>query len=125
MQVMSDISEQLREQNRKATGEFGEHPRSAPEVGLAGKEQLVWLIEGDDHEARVYEAASASEAEDLAIAEFADQYEEDDGDYPVDVVAAFRGSLDDDDPADWVWVSGVGSAATEARARAVLNHVEF
>lgn len=122
------------EADRRANGEFGNHERTEPEVALAsGDSRLMWLVEGDDHEYRVYEAETEDEAAQLAIDGFIEQYDNDDDDdddddgggVEVDIVAVFRVTDDtEDDVEDWEYVSGVGSAKNEAHARRALDHAD-
>ena len=65
---------------REDTGRFTGKPQSAPELTLADGEQLVWLIEGDDHEYERVEAATEDEALDLAADLFTERYSDEDRD---------------------------------------------
>jgi hypothetical protein len=88
-----------RENDRENSGEFGKHEHSRPEV------ELVWVVEGDDHEVVVVEARNADDALDVAWGEFSSRYggdedEDDEDGYgrdSLDVAGAFSGDIDDTD----------------------------
>lgn len=127
------------EADRRPNGEFGEHERSAPGITLAeDSEILMWLIEGDDHEARVYQAPSEEAALEMAEEGFRQQYRDDEGDEDedededyerevnVDLVAVFRASQQtEDSPEDWIYIPGEGSASSEEHALRVLDGAEY
>lgn len=62
----------------------------------------VWVIEGDDHEARVVEASDADEAISLAADDFSDQYGEFYDRELCTVVGAFVGDISDLDELEFV-----------------------
>lgn len=66
-------------------------------------EEIIWLVEGDDHEMKLVEATSEEQAIELAADFFEEQYDDDDDDEdrePTDVrdflsiVGTFRGDID-------------------------------
>lgn len=127
---MTDTNTFAHEQPRDDTGRFGAHTHTAPEAALApAGEELIYLVEGDDHELRATLATSADEALERVRDGFAEQYDGDDddddasGDYPVELVAAFRGDPYGDEE-DWTWLAGVGNAPSERAARRALNSTE-
>lgn len=77
----------------------------------------VWVVEGDDHEARLIEAMSSTEAIEMAAEEFAAQY----GNYDAElcsVIGAFTG--DSFDIGTLVF-SPTPGAEDEAAAREALE----
>lgn len=78
----------------------------------------VWVIEGDDHEVRLIEAVTAQEAIEIAVSDFADQYEEPYDEDLCSVAGAFVG--DSLDPEALVFVSTAG-AEDESYAREALD----
>ncbi len=78
----------------------------------------VWVVEGDDHEARVVEAPDADEAIALVADGFSEQYEE-----PYDrdlcsIVGAFVGDINDLDELEFVPTE---HAQNESRALEALE----
>lgn len=80
----------------------------------------VWIVEGDDHEVRMIEALTASEAIEQAAGEFSDQYDAPYDEDLISVVGAFAGDSFDTDTLVFVPTTG---AEDESAARAALDQV--
>lgn len=93
----------------------------APARSHTPGETLIWVIEGDDHEAVRVEAATIDEAIDLAAASFSAQYGEEYDSDLLNVAGAFRGDIDDIDELEFVAVESIDNEKT---ARRVLEWTE-
>ena len=105
---------------RQDEGRFASKVQTAPEASIS--ETFVWVIEGDDHEAEIVEAATAAEALEGAAAAFSDRYGEEYNEDLLTVIGAFRGDVDDD-PEDWVFATPDGAPESEAAARRVIEQI--
>ncbi len=98
---------------------FSEKANSAPECGLQQPgENLVWVVEGDDHEVEVVEATTADEALERAGDAFRSRYDDEGySDDLLSVVGVFRGDIDETDELEFVQMDGT----TETKARRILG----
>lgn len=78
----------------------------------------VWVVEGDDHEARIVEAPNAEEAIALAADGFSEQYEEPYDQDLCNIVGAFVGDINDLDELEFVPTE---HAQNESRALEALE----
>jgi len=84
-------------------GKFTSRSNPAPNLALTEPdEQLVWVVVGDDHEARLVEATSADDALETARSMFTADYDEDYGIDLLTVAGAFRGDIDDPEQLEFV-----------------------
>ena len=112
----------LADQPRDNLQRFAEKPQSAPSVTIAASApDLIWIIEGDDHEVERATAATRSEALAIAASAFSERYDARVPQNSLVVVGVFEGD-ELGDQEDWVFKSRKGST-DEARARRALDNV--